>query len=314
MVQPMRLSRPIYTLSSSLRRVHALRSLRFVTLPASHDVEAASFASSGPHMSHTAVLWHDSVDPLVAPLLDFAPGSSSSSTALIATPLPLSSPLAPPPSEPSGSWGAVAATVAAALDAVGVTQHLCGLHLPMSCPGLSIGTRRPGHLSTTRGRPCGAQRPPERARTWAPARLTRQRPCSLVLLRRLRGLHLPPSRPGLSVGTQRPWLAPSAPWPRHLLSGQPGSPTREPLTTPLPTRVYSPLFTLLRLILRPSSSIMVANGSCLPVTSVGAADAHGSFRLPDVLVAPSMVHNLFVFIVLQLTTLVPLSLTLLVLP
>ena len=40
------------------------------------------------------------------------------------------------------------------------------------------------------------------------------------------------------------------------------------------------------------SSIMVANGSCLPVTSVGAAHTHGSFRLPDVLVAPSMVHNL----------------------
>ena len=40
------------------------------------------------------------------------------------------------------------------------------------------------------------------------------------------------------------------------------------------------------------SSIMVANGSCLPITSVGAAGTHGPFRLPDVLVAPSMVHNL----------------------
>jgi hypothetical protein len=40
------------------------------------------------------------------------------------------------------------------------------------------------------------------------------------------------------------------------------------------------------------SSIMVANGSCLPITSVGAAHPHGPFRLPDVLVAPSMVHNL----------------------
>jgi hypothetical protein len=37
---------------------------------------------------------------------------------------------------------------------------------------------------------------------------------------------------------------------------------------------------------------MVTNGSCLPVTSVGAAGTHGSFRLPNVLVAPSMVHNL----------------------
>jgi hypothetical protein len=40
------------------------------------------------------------------------------------------------------------------------------------------------------------------------------------------------------------------------------------------------------------SSIMVANGSCLPVTSVGAAGTPGSFRIPDVLVAPSLVHNL----------------------
>jgi hypothetical protein len=39
------------------------------------------------------------------------------------------------------------------------------------------------------------------------------------------------------------------------------------------------------------SSIMVANGSCLPVTSVGAAGPPGSFRIPDVLVAP-LVHNL----------------------
>jgi hypothetical protein len=40
------------------------------------------------------------------------------------------------------------------------------------------------------------------------------------------------------------------------------------------------------------SSIMVANGSCLPVTSVGAAGPPGSFRMPNVLVAPSLVHNL----------------------
>jgi transposase InsO family protein len=40
------------------------------------------------------------------------------------------------------------------------------------------------------------------------------------------------------------------------------------------------------------SSIVVANGSCLPVTSVGAAGSPGSFRIPDVLVAPSLVHNL----------------------
>ena len=40
------------------------------------------------------------------------------------------------------------------------------------------------------------------------------------------------------------------------------------------------------------SSIVVANGSCLPVTFVGAAGPHGSFYLSDVLVARSMVHNL----------------------
>jgi hypothetical protein len=41
------------------------------------------------------------------------------------------------------------------------------------------------------------------------------------------------------------------------------------------------------------SSIMVANGSCLPVTSVGTVGPPGSFRIPNVLVAPSLVHNLF---------------------
>jgi hypothetical protein len=39
------------------------------------------------------------------------------------------------------------------------------------------------------------------------------------------------------------------------------------------------------------SSIMVGDGSCLPVTSVGCA--LGPFRLPNVLVAPQMIHNLF---------------------
>jgi hypothetical protein len=35
---------------------------------------------------------------------------------------------------------------------------------------------------------------------------------------------------------------------------------------------------------------MVGDGSCIPVTSVGSA--LGPFRLPHVLVAPQMVHNL----------------------
>jgi hypothetical protein len=38
------------------------------------------------------------------------------------------------------------------------------------------------------------------------------------------------------------------------------------------------------------SSIMVGDGSCLPVISVGSA--LGPFRLSDVVVAPQMVHNL----------------------
>jgi hypothetical protein len=36
--------------------------------PASHDAGATSFASSGRHVSHTAVLWHDPTDPLVTQL------------------------------------------------------------------------------------------------------------------------------------------------------------------------------------------------------------------------------------------------------
>jgi hypothetical protein len=37
---------------------------------------------------------------------------------------------------------------------------------------------------------------------------------------------------------------------------------------------------------------LLTNGSCLPVTSVGAAGSLDSFRILDVLVAPSLVHNL----------------------
>jgi hypothetical protein len=37
---------------------------------------------------------------------------------------------------------------------------------------------------------------------------------------------------------------------------------------------------------------MVANGTCIPVSSVGTASSHCSFHIPDVHVAPGMVHNL----------------------
>ena len=40
------------------------------------------------------------------------------------------------------------------------------------------------------------------------------------------------------------------------------------------------------------SSIMVSNGTCLPVTSMGNAGAHGPFCLSNVFVAPHIVHNL----------------------
>ena len=39
-------------------------------------------------------------------------------------------------------------------------------------------------------------------------------------------------------------------------------------------------------------SIVVGNGSLLPVTASGVAHLHGPFRLNDVLVAPSLIKNL----------------------
>ena len=48
MVQPMRLSRPIYTLSSSLWRVHALRSPRYVTWYQSHGLGLGLDSSNSP--------------------------------------------------------------------------------------------------------------------------------------------------------------------------------------------------------------------------------------------------------------------------
>ena len=56
---------------------------------------------------------------------------------------------------------------------------------------------------------------------------------------------------------------------------------------------------------------MVGDGSCLPVTAVGSAPDY--FRLPNVLVAPQMIHNLLSIRQLLLTILVPSNLTPLVL-
>jgi hypothetical protein len=60
------------------------------------------------------------------------------------------------------------------------------------------------------------------------------------------------------------------------------------------------------------SSIVVGNGSALPVTSVGDAVLPGPFRLSKVLVAPHIIQNLFSSVSSLLTTLVPWNLTRLV--
>ena len=80
-----------------------------------------------------------------------------------------------------------------------------------------------------------------------------------------------------SVGTRRPWPPLPAPW-LHL-----GATYHTTLDPGILSSVRPPS--------SHPSSIMVANGSCLPAMFVGAAGAHGSFRLPNILVAPSMVHN-----------------------
>ncbi|XP_021309125.1 uncharacterized protein LOC110432670 [Sorghum bicolor] len=187
------------------------------------------------------------------------PGSSSSSTALAATlpPCPAAPPqsslLGPLPPGPSGGGGAVAAAVAVVGD---VEQASGGEPRP---PAAMLAGATPGFPSVT---PLAAPFP---ASSWAtpPAPLPR---CAgwdqAALAHSFNTMALtPPVVPE--------WVADSGatyhttPNPGILSSVHPPSPS-------LP------------------SSIMVANGSCLPVTSVGAAGPHGSFRLPDVLVAPSM--------------------------
>jgi hypothetical protein len=57
------------------------------------------------------------------------------------------------------------------------------------------------------------------------------------------------------------------------------------------------------------TSIVVENGSTLPITSVGASVLPGPFYLNDVLVAPTSLIISFLFVSSLLTTPVPLSLT-----
>jgi transposase InsO family protein/uncharacterized membrane protein YgcG len=123
------------------------------------------------------------------------------------------------------------------------------------------------------------------------------------------------SPPGFAFASSSPWTSPVASsWPTPLSAPPSGlvgwdaaalaafqTPTLTPPMGPEwiadtgATYHTTPDPGILTSVRPPSSlpsSIMVANGSCLPVTSMGAASSPGSFRIPDVLVAPSLVHNL----------------------
>ena len=136
--------------------------------------------------------------------------------------------------------------------------------------------------------------------------LAHRRPCLLVLLQgspqRLRGRHFPARTPR-SRGQHLP--APCLVLPGWDLAALANSFSTLALTPPIgpewvgdsgATYHTTPNPGILSSVHLPSSSlplsIMVANGSCLHVTSVGATGPHGSFYLSNVLVAPSMVHNL----------------------
>ena len=109
-----------------------------------------------------------------------------------------------------GWGGAEVAAIAVDVETVSLTHRRRFSQVLLRGADLLVGTRRHGHLSTTRGRgPCGLSRQP------AVQLLARRRPCSLVLLQglfpHLLGPHLPPYCPGLSVGARRPWPTLSAP-------------------------------------------------------------------------------------------------------
>jgi hypothetical protein len=195
----------------------------------------------------------------------------------------------------------VAAVVAAVVVGVAPTVVLVATHRRRDPRRVRLGP-----LFTTRGpvaSPCGRSRGPVLT-------LVPRRSCSLVRNRFT-------SPPGFAFASPSPW--PSTP----AVSSWPTSPATPPsgligwdaaalaafqtptLTPPMgpewivdtgATYHTTPNPGILTSVRPPSSSlpssIMVANGSCLPVTSVGAAGSPGSFRIPDVLVAPSLVHNL----------------------
>jgi hypothetical protein len=111
------------------------------------------------------------------------------------------------------------------------------------------------------------------------------------------------STPAASSWPTSPTAPPSGPvgWDAATLAATFQTPTLTPPMGPKwiadtgATYHITPDHGILTSVHPPSSSlpsyIMVANGSCLPVTSVGVAGTPDSFRIPDVLVAP-LVHNL----------------------
>jgi hypothetical protein len=237
------------------------------------------------------------------------PGSSSSSTALAAlTPTRPPTPSGHRPPGPNMGGGVAMAEVGAVVVVAAVVVAVVRVVLVPAVVLVAAHRHRDpnrvrlGPLSTTRGQgasPCG------RSRGLFP-RLVPRWPCSLVHSRgspRRRGSPSPwPPSPAASSWPTPPATPPSGlvGWDATALAAFQTPTLTPPLgpewtadtgatyhTTPDPgilTSVCPPPSSL-------PSSIMVANGSCLPVTSVGVVGPPGSFRMPDVLVAP-LVHNL----------------------
>jgi hypothetical protein len=157
---------------------------------------------------------------------------------------------------------------------------------------------------------------PHRRRYLHGVSFAHRRPCSLMLPRCFTphpcGLHLLVPRPGLSVGTRLPWPTPSAPSPalrpqflHQLVLIR--SPTRAPLSTPRPIRVYFLLFVLPALhVPLPSWSPMalafLSPPWALPVPTAPFVSLR--FLWP-----PVWFTTFSLFAVSQLTTLARLSLT-----
>ncbi|XP_021309205.1 uncharacterized protein LOC110432736 [Sorghum bicolor] len=225
-----------------------------------------------------------------------APGSSSSSTALAATPPtrhatpPQSSLLGPLPPGPSGGGGGRGGRRRRGGGRGAGRGGTTTPPPPRGAPWPSFHNPWSGRISMWPFEASGGEpRPPAAMLAGAPPGFPSVTPWAAPF-------------PASSWATPPPTLLGSAGWDQaalaHSFSTMALTPPVGPEwvadsgatyhTTPNPSilsSVHPPSSSL-------PSSIMVANGSCLPVTSVGAAGPHGSFHLHDVLVAPSMVHNL----------------------